>query len=521
MFADELKGNASKKRQELAKLRRQKLKEEERRKKEQEKQKNKQENENTETTNTKSASPGIDIGNLKKEAVSSSSLSSNKSSSAVEIALQQRKLRNDAKLLHRSATVLQAFRRSYRSTQRLVHEQTDILEKRLKDLQTLSKIISQKTQKKYCPPPALTNTMLNQLLYITHTTARYQSVPSIMSDQHVSEKRYYSKISPMITNRHVNLLVILIQYAILPGLHSQNNHLDPAIVWMESKQGQHKFLKLIRLVLCLIAVKKSSGTFLATEPQAAVLLEFIGDIVGIGEECVSENVVQFCKQYLFKQEVRQKPIVLGRRPLSLGFFDLIQLLRSLLLFPSGQKVNVIPPSADRERRNCIPQHERLRSSAFFALLMKIVKHENDLSLKSRIVKEIFTVPILTWKLEKKLIDNLLGSEQKGKMPLFLEYISAFLDCHSHEIHSLSSILTMDDVTLTICPSQAVLSMCANFVQLGVSCPVLNGSKKSLFEYKGMFERARNLHGIFYFVCNLTNPSFSSCYILFQFHVCCS
>lgn len=489
MFADELKGNASKKRQEQAKLRRQKLKEEERRKKEQERQKNEQKNEHTETTNTTSVSVGIDIGNLKKEAVSSSS---NKSSSAVEIALQQRKLRNDAKLLHRSATVLQAFRRSYRSTQKLVHEQTDILEKRLMDLQTLSKIISQKTQKKYCPPPALTNTMLNQLLYITHTTARYQSVPSLISDQHVLEKRYYSKISPMITNRHVNLLVILIQYAILPGLHSQDDHLDPAIVWMESKQGQNKFLKLIRLVLCLIAVKKSSGAFLATEPQAAVLLDFIGDIIGIGEESVSENVVQFCKQYLFKQEVRQKPIVLGRRPLSLGFFDLIQLLRSLLLFPSGQKINVIPPSADRERRNCIPQHERLRSSAFFALLMKVVKHENDLVLKSRIVKEIFTVPILTWKLEKKLIDDLLGSEKKGGMPLFLEFISAFTDCHSNELHSLSSILAMDDVTLTICPSQPVLSMCANFVQLGLSCSVLNGSDKSLFEYKGMFERARNL-----------------------------
>ena len=497
MFVDEIAGNASKKRQEQAKARRRKLKEEQ-----------KKQNEKKDST------PARNPSHEAKPATSEISCTSNSislqietvknadpskasgKSDAVKKALEERRVRSIGKMSVSSATTIQAAYRTYASNKRLVKKHKEVLQKRVEDLVTLTQLLA-KQNKSYCPPPSLVNLMLNQMLFVMHSTSRFQLVKNDVNG--LMEKRFFSKISTSFGRTECKTVARLVEYAILPGLLTDDNHLDPALVWLESKPGQLTLLRLIRLCLHLTTVRKNGGSkrnqvqhavapFLASAEDLKAIYKMLEVLLVDGKECAKREVVNFCQHHLLppKSVAAPKPFVLGKSPIQLENLDLFQFIRSFLLFPSGKKVIVVPPNAEHERRQCISKPDRLRGDGLFSLVLRIVGLKNNLYLTSKVLSEFLTVPLFTWRIEQKTIDILVGKgrvEKKNQAPPFVSFVTAFIKCHQvDDLNDIQNILPSH--LLTICPSPSVLSLCANMVQLGTSCPSINGVDKSIFNFDG-------------------------------------
>ena len=497
MFSDEIAGNAARKRQDQAKARRRKLKEEQ--KKQQEKKDYPPEVMPAKTSAISSGESDhapvqteVD-NNVGKPEVSGKS-------HAVKKALEQRRVRYNEKLSISSATAIQAAYRTYASNRKLVKEQKEILQKRVSDLVTLTKILS-KQNNNYCPPPSLVNLLLHQMLFVMHSTSQFHIVKN--EEKGILEKRFFSRISSSMGRTEANIVARLVEYAILPGLITDDNHLDPAIVWLESKHGQLTFLKLIRLCLHLTTAKKKMTSkhnermmhhvvapYLASGEDLKVFYKIIEVLVIHGKDCANSEVVKFCQQHLFptKSVVISKPFALGVNPIQLENLDLFQFIRSFLLFPSGKRVVVVPPNAEHERRQCISNADRLQGDGLFALALRIVEAKNDLNLASRVVSEFFTVPLFTWRIEQKSIDIIVGQDkirERKHATLFVSFINAFIKRYQvDDLNDIQKVLPVDDVPLTICPAPSVLSLCANLVSLGTKCPLINGTDKSQFNFDG-------------------------------------
>ena len=497
MFSDEIAGNAARKRQDQAKARRRKLKEEQ--KKQQEKKDVPPEI--TPANNSEISSSESDQAPVQTEVESKvGKPDASGKSHAVKKALEQRRVRYNEKLSITSATAIQAAYRAFASNRRLVKKQKEILQKRVSDLVILSEMLS-KQNKSYCPPPSLVNLLVHQMLFVMHSTSQFHIVKN--EENGILEKRFFSRISSSMGRTDASTIARLVEYAILPGLITDDNHLDPAIVWLESKHGQLTFLKLIRLCLHLTTARKKMTSkhnerimhyvvapYLASGEDLKVFYKMIEVLVIHGKDCANIEVVKFCQQQLFptKSVIIPKPFALGVNPIQLDNLDLFQFIRSFLLFPSGKRVVVVPPNAEHERRQCISNADRLQGDGLFALALRIVEANNDLNLASRVVSDFFTVPLFTWRIEQKSIDIIVGKDKirEGKYAtIFVSFVNAFIKMHQlDDLNDIQKGLPVDDVPLTICPAPSVLSLCANLVSLGTICPLINGTDKLQFNFDG-------------------------------------
>ena len=498
MFSDELAGNASRRRQEQTRARRRKLKEQKKVSSNTKEKNETQINESTESNTNEAVVGASSYAATKKNSASASNTSAPKS--AVAKAADQRKLRSFQKLHNTSATTIQAFYRAYKSNIDAVAKERVLLEKRISDLMTLSKLLL-KQKKDFAPPPSLVSLMVNQMLFITHSTPRNRKVSIHRGndkDANVVSIKYFCKISNDLTKKDGYNIASIVENAILPGLMSTDEHLDISLVWIETKEAQMKFTKFLRLCCHLILARQSFSNkktahltmpFVAGEKDIESIYKLFEIVLGNNKlACARPSVVAFCTD-LFLSKIPSIsppiPLLLGQIPIAMDTLNLFDILRSFLLYPSGKKLPVIPSNAERDRRECFPRNNRDRATGLFSLLSNLVVNTENVNLRSRFVTEIYTVPLLTWRIDQSAIDGSIGKRSNQSVPAFVQNLSALLKVHhDNVVNDFAAIFASSDIPMSICPSPPLLSLCANIASFAVSSPNLNGKDRAVFDRNG-------------------------------------
>ena len=517
MFRDELAGNASRKRQEQARERRRKLKLEQQRKeqlkvKSQKLQSKKKEDSSKEAANGTDLTTSISDVNVAISSKSNLGLEVGKKPlpsniNAVSQAIEQRKIRVLRKLHESSAIVIQSFYRSFKSNKKLEADTRSILHKRVSDLITLTKIIEDSKiqpeneksgaaiSAKYVPPPALAMGMLYQLLYICHTTPRFHFNRNIDNENMCASAKqltYFSKIRNDMSKIDIELTCSVIRYILLPGIKAIDEHLDPMIGWLNSKEGEYRLKKVLRLCcFMLVAARNASSTApLLKDCEVYHITEFLSALLGITQACVCarENLVKACRTILLDSS--SSPLVfqpgginIGKIPVSYQSLDLIYILRSYLIFPSGEAKAefIIPTEAEKKREACISSERRKRGDRICNLVMTaiLVADDQNIILLSRFFRDCLTCPLFAWKVDSTVISKLVNvpiDKDFSEAPLF-SFLRAFVESYGPVIADgeIITVLHSEDVPLSLCPSPVALTLLANLVHLGTHCPAINGN----------------------------------------------
>ena len=195
---------------------------------------------------------------------------------------------------------------------------------------------------------------------------------------------------------------------------------------------------------------------------------------------------------LLKQQQEQQPLIAGhvskrnhstnsshRLVETYHTLDLIRFTRSILLYSSG--TYPIPSNIETLREGSISQDDRERYSVLVDLVFRVVTGSSHTSLHIRIVTELWTIPLFTWKVNANTLDLFLqhGKNQMG-IPYFIQFIDTVLRTHStmlfREDRSLLTLLPELDVPLTRCPSPSSISLLSTLAYFGQICQHTNGSK---------------------------------------------
>ena len=117
-----------------------------------------------------------------------------------------------------------------------------LLQKRLNDVQKVIQILG-KQDKVYVSPPAVTMSLLNQLLSTSY-------IPFTKTNT-IGGKTHSSRILKDLTKEHGKMTIDLLQYVILPSVTTQDPHMNIAELWFI--QGSFESLRrLLRLCCHLI-----------------------------------------------------------------------------------------------------------------------------------------------------------------------------------------------------------------------------------------------------------------------------
>lgn len=459
MFAEELSGNASKKRQDEARARRRQMKQQ-------------QQKPATNVTPklatafVSSATVATFAGDTPAPSIempTSEPMSTTKSS-AVQKALQQRQLRQRSQLELNSVTLIQAFYRSHRSNCQLLKSQAQILSSRLRDLIKLSGLLKQTNGTEYIPPPATVSALVLQLLFLTKTLP-------------------YRKPQFVFIRSQDDVIRIqqVIQHVVLPGVTAVDPNLDPLLPWPVTRLKE-----LIRLTLVIAVRPGVSDTTLATTNK------FLRVIIGTEREKARQQIIQEARHYLFpvkplrfamecktsKSETDNSKKTKRYPHEAIGStLDLLFILRHHLLFSKGDP---IPQNATRLRESCFTDIERRQSDVLFLLAVDGVMsaHFEQWRHHSRFLTEILTVPLVTWKTTINSTAKLLSGSPK---PILLMLLASVMEQHAAilSVGKVGTLLPTVDVPLTACPATTTQCLLANLIQIGRACPVINGSVKNI------------------------------------------
>lgn len=478
MFAEELKGNTARKRQDEVRARRRQLK--------QQQQKKEQEKKEDVATTTIPSSEATSIATIPTPSASvvreetsfrAPATESSAKPSAVATALQQRQLRQEQQLKQKSAVTIQSTYRAYHSNSRLVQEQALLLSQRLKDLETLRNLILQKTNVEYVPPPATATVLARQLLFLT------KSIPWKRADGTRNTETVLRNPTD-----DASRLQQTLQYVLLPGIIGKDDNLDPILTWMDDSRGRMRLMELLRLCFVTLATKTvhSSKVFVAIE-------SFLNSPAtsSIVEQCRVMLPTIYSSDAVFSPPPIADKLKRNILPFSLtgSPLDIIHILRYQLLFGCGKP---IPSDAEKRRESCVPAKQREKNDVLFRLTLDAVQSAGAgverRRLQSRFVADILMVPLLTWKVSIDCISKLLvpDSTTHRSPPVFLAMLKSFVQQHAEAISSgtIASTLPSLDVPMTLCPATSTQCLLANMVQIGRICPSLNGSDASQICYTG-------------------------------------
>lgn len=482
MFAhEESSQSKSLKRQEDAKERRRRLKQQITKDKNEGHHRNHNETQNSNISTSKATSNTNESSTLKlNETISKSNNSDIKSTaSSVEVALQQRKLRIQQKHEMENAIKIQSVIRSHQVRQSVHQDHLKLLQKRLNDVQKVIQILG-KQDKVYVSPPAVTMSLLNQLLFTSY-------IPFTKTNT-IGGKTHSSRILKDLTKEHGKMTIDLLQYVILPSVTTQDPHMNIAELWFI--QGSFESLRrLLRLCCHLIFGRqvryskgekkeklKHYGSFLLEEQDTDVMYTFLSTILKKEESYYSFRNARMCHDILLpeKGETSNHDDVDDCQ-------DLIELLRRFLLYPKKTKIHVIPASAEHLREKCVDDADRVRATG---LLCLVIRHSNNMHLRSRFILEIIGIPLLTWKISKPAFDLLLCKPYDGDTFFLIECIRDFVKSYQVEIKTGRDIFNFrNDVPLNLCPAPLRLRILANMIQLQLKCQSLNGTDQSTFNMK--------------------------------------
>ena len=490
MFADELKGNASRKRAEVNRAKRLQLKQ-----KQDAKRSSTVSSSTTASTTTFGASSNVapttglfglpTTATATAQAATSTTTTATYSQptalkapseiaqehcvSAVEkarILREQRAL--EAKRL-KSALIIQSFYRCWHSNQKLRAEFLHTLRGRLSDVESLATILKEKKKIDFVPPPATTTALTQQLLWLA------KSIP-------------YGKRSVRI--REITLDVVetlngLLRGCIITGISANDEDANPLITWIESSAGKQRLRCLLRLMVCAMMdmrttqpCMQSIATFFElvlspptakASPRRAVYLAHVKSLL-IEKDCSPVPA-----------GVRDERMMQRKIPFfCLGTsLDLIAVVRYFLMFISAGP-DPIPTSATDRREKAISDVHRQRGGDLFRLLWNVIQKEP--SEMGRMFAFIWTIPLLSWKLSSDALSCIV-EPVGGKCPMET-MIRAFIEDYtsSTKIGAIDSFLPMTDVQLTMCPAKATQCVLANCFQIGRLCKVVNGSDPKTIDF---------------------------------------
>ncbi|KAL7575887.1 hypothetical protein ACA910_003199 [Epithemia clementina (nom. ined.)] len=186
-------------------------------------------------------------------AASSSALSGrSRQMTALERAEEQRVLRAAEAQQRKAAVHIQSFLRCCHSNLVLFQQNQQLLQQRLGDLQMLKDILKQKKGITYVPPPATTTSLVRILLYLAYRTGKGTG------NKRMLRLEAQGKVQEFIQQ--------MIQLSFLPSLRvnnssngdSNSSDMNPFHVWMESNEGRWRFKALIHL--CMVAILNPKST---------------------------------------------------------------------------------------------------------------------------------------------------------------------------------------------------------------------------------------------------------------------
>ena len=461
MFAEEVKGNAAKKRQEEARARRRNLK-------------HQQEKEAKEAAAAKDASdislvsapsasqqisPATQvITTSKPEALNPDSAVVAGKSSSVAAALHQRQVRHDHQLRAKSSLIIQSFYRSYRSNLALLKNHAHLLSLRLKDVATLRVLLKQKTSAEYIVPPATVSVLVRQLLFLSRSLPYHNGKPSMIVLRSPDDQ---------------NLLQQIIQYAILPGIMGSDPNLDPILAWA----GHRRLKELLRLTLVVAVTKNVEDHVLRT-------IDTFIRTVTCESSGARQVVIKESQQILFSissDAPTTKPVTKLTIPHCVigSSLDFIAIARHHLMFCKGDPI----PAEATKRREAFFASNRHQNDILFLMVLDIVSSGlNRRLLLTRFLAEVMTIPLLSWKISSASFIKLIDGTPR---PVFLEIIRAFTEQHSATLTAgeIASVLPTVDVPLTSCPATNTQCLMANLVQVGRLCPSINGNDSVKIDYQ--------------------------------------
>jgi ubiquitin-protein ligase E3 C len=475
MFAEELGGNTNRRKQEEQRRRRRQLKQQQQRKQKQANAENLNQEQagpatTTEKKETKVVSAEVNCGTE----ISSSPAETSKKPSAVSNALILRAERQTAQKQQNSARSIQAFYRSHRSNCISLKSESDALEGYLRDLLKLKVVLKERTDTEDYIPPPVTATALTQKLLYTTTTFPYKHRDKVV-------KLRDGKGS-------TESLQKLLEIVILPGIRTKDESLNPFLIWMQTLRGQLRMQNLIRL--CLYVMTKES-------PYDKKSLEMCSDFIlsitlSSNNRNIHPSILKACRSILLppsspkitpllpKGDKAKKSLFFIRIGSSL---DLISALRYLLLFNTGG--SPIPLKSEDLRRDCVSANEREKSTFFFQTVVEAIQKSQDdferESLLIRLVSEILTVPLLTWRVSTESL--LLRDHIRHKL-LVVSMIESYTKMFARTLTAgeIESIMPAD-ISLTVCNATPTQCLLANMVEIGSSSKSLNGSDTSRIDFQ--------------------------------------
>eukprot|EP00536_Pseudo-nitzschia_multiseries_P001809 jgi/Psemu1/168325/gw1.23.239.1 len=500
MFAEELSGNASRRRQDANRERRRKLKQEQQKKAQQQK----KEEAKRQDTATATATTATAIATTETETATATATATSKS--ALNIANAQRQQRLEAQAQKTACTKIQSFYRAHRSNCSALEEQAALLTSRLRDLSTLRDILKEKANTNYIPPPATCTALCQQIVFLS------QYVPyKVNTSQHCEI---------VIKLRNIERDSILVQQiyelVLIPGLSSPDENVNPFAVWLQSSNGMKRIQSMIRLALFTVTnslvnsvVQKSCLDFLKVITMPTSISN---TATANSERGSAPSILNFCCPLLLPIE-RPKNGTTTAPAKSQGYaanktpsMDLITLLRHHLLYTTGGAP--IPLTASKLRESCIPLKQREQADALFQTILAIIrtfidKSSNRIgfeanssrnlseSLMSRFVSEILTIPILTWKVSEFSIKMMISTEQDASLhpdigePFLVSLIKNFTGVHRRAMNAgdVESILCSDDIPLKKSNATPIQCLLANAIQIGRSCTLINGSQREKVDFE--------------------------------------
>jgi ubiquitin-protein ligase E3 C len=488
MFAEEHAGNASRKRAEQNRARRQKLKQQQEKKAPPKPSTNDQAG-STDAEATTATSPPSAVSTVPAAAATGVTapkpVATTNKLSAVEKAEQQRKMRADTAALKKAAVRVQSVYRAYHSNQQIRKEQTELLSQRLQDVSTLRTLLQQKTKSDYVPPPATSTVLIQKLLFVTKRIPVFGRPRSI-------------RIQSLTA---FPLLQQVLDFAVLPGIQSKDDSLNPCEVWMQSSHGRYRFKELMRLVL--VSVTHSGISDAASQST----IRFLRVVLGLDEAAESapsrQTLIQYARSLLLSGipvDVNALPSVNAPPPfrskeatpsyaLPGASLDLVAALRHYLLFIVAGP-DPIPNNAEALREGCVPLRARSQAGALLRVVLQAVLSTpidaERRMLQSRLVKEILTVPLLTWKVSAESLSDWVQTSKTSSashLPL-VTLLQTFADENplSMAAGDIATLLPSTDLPLTLCAATTTQCLLANLVQLGRICPSISGVNVSQVDY---------------------------------------
>jgi len=430
--------------------------------------------------------------------------------SAVEIAAQQRKIRQQRQLQSSSAIKIQSLYRAHTSNSALRDSQGELFDRRLSDLATLGALLTKAGScADYVPPPATVTVLSVQLLYLTRRTKWNRRRGDLGSTTTSAGSTASGNLMLLpLDSTNMTRLAKYLTLVILPGMTADDDNMDPLLPWLDDALvGRRRVDHL--LTLCMEALTGSSAV--STKEVDTTTGEAVGNLFRLvtgadREKRARAAILKYCRNKLILPrgmiDITTPGQTMDTYPgggEGTGNLDLIRRTRTLLLYGicGGRP---IPDNAERNREKCVSDRDRARADRSVSLLLDVLigvqgkkaasVYSADLEgkLLSRFVEEILSVPLLTWKISavtvKRLTTPAPAPGTNGVIP-FVDMLRAFASQHAEELSrgGVRSILPTTDVPPTKCPALAVMCLLANAVQMGQVCVPINGSDPKRFDFR--------------------------------------